>query len=342
MIDLVSIIIPTYNSKKYLNKCLDSLINQTYKNIEIILVDDGSDDGSEIICDEYKNNYGNIKVLHKQNAGVSSARNNGIKKASGKWIMFCDSDDWYEKNAVTNVVHASVKYNCDLVMPRCVGHYYDTNDEFIEKRYDDDDFILEMNISNMSNIFHTFYDSSLLFSTGCRLYKRNIILENNINFDENMNVLEDFKFNLDYLDCSKSAIHIDSVCYNYIVVDYKTYVNKRNNARNRLNSVKNIQEKLFSFLEEHNIEKKTKYYDFITSYWIMTIDSIINSNNVSVKEKSILLKEVYKEVNKVELSKMYNRKCIDTKYHIFFKSGFVFFYYVVEKLQNVKRYLIND
>lgn len=96
MTPLISIIIPVYNVEKYLHRCVDSVLNQTYKNIEVILVDDGSPDGSPAICDEYEQKDSRVKVLHKQNGGLSSARNAGMAIATGEYIGFVDSDDWIE------------------------------------------------------------------------------------------------------------------------------------------------------------------------------------------------------------------------------------------------------
>ena len=103
MKDLISVIVPVYNVEKYLNKCLDSIISQTYTNLEIILIDDGSTDNCGKICDEYASKDKRIKVIHKENAGVSSARNYGIQCATGDWIMFVDSDDWIEFDAINSI-----------------------------------------------------------------------------------------------------------------------------------------------------------------------------------------------------------------------------------------------
>ena len=94
--DLISIIVPVYNVEKYLVKCLESIINQTYKYLEIILIDDGSTDGSGRICDEYAKKDNRIKVSHKGNGGLSSARNVGLDMSAGQYIAFVDSDDWLE------------------------------------------------------------------------------------------------------------------------------------------------------------------------------------------------------------------------------------------------------
>ena len=94
---LISVIVPIYNVEKYLTKCIESIINQTYKNLEIILVDDGSPDKSPIICDEYAKKDNRIKVIHKKNGGLSDARNYGMSLATGEYISFIDSDDYIDE-----------------------------------------------------------------------------------------------------------------------------------------------------------------------------------------------------------------------------------------------------
>ena len=101
--ELISIIVPVYNVEKYLKKCIDSILNQTYSNIEILLIDDGSTDNSGIICDNFKKRDSRIKVVHKKNSGVSSTRNYGLDLATGKYISFVDSDDFVECDFIENL-----------------------------------------------------------------------------------------------------------------------------------------------------------------------------------------------------------------------------------------------
>ena len=99
MNELISIVVPVFNIKDYLIKCVESLVNQTYKNTEIILVDDGSTDGSELLCDKLKSTYPSVKAYHKKNGGLSDARNYGIIKSSGQYITFVDGDDYLHPKA---------------------------------------------------------------------------------------------------------------------------------------------------------------------------------------------------------------------------------------------------
>lgn len=113
---LVSVIVPVYNVYRFLKQCIESITRQTYSNLEIILVDDGSTDGSERICDEYFALDSRIKVIHQSNSGASVARNTGIKVAKGKYVYFCDGDDWIAKNAIETLMEHAEQTICDIVL----------------------------------------------------------------------------------------------------------------------------------------------------------------------------------------------------------------------------------
>lgn len=129
MNDLVSIIVPIYNVEKYLKRCVISLINQTYKNIEIILVDDGSTDNSRLMCDELKELDKRIRVIHKKNGGLSDARNVGINNAKGKYYSFIDSDDYITIDTIENLYKSMMKYDCDISICNMV-QFNDNNEIF--------------------------------------------------------------------------------------------------------------------------------------------------------------------------------------------------------------------
>ena len=116
--ELISIIVPVYNVKDYLKKCVDSILKQSYNNIEVILVDDGSTDGSSIICDELKAMDSRVLVIHKENGGLSDARNCGVKEAKGKYVCFVDSDDFVDKDFVKILYTNIVDKSCDIAICR--------------------------------------------------------------------------------------------------------------------------------------------------------------------------------------------------------------------------------
>lgn len=118
----ISIIVPIYNIKEFLPECVDSLVNQTLKDIEIILVDDGSTDGSSELCDLYAKKYSNIIAIHQKNQGQATARNNGVKIARGKYIQYVDGDDYITENACEALYNAAQKYDADIIRGDCLDH----------------------------------------------------------------------------------------------------------------------------------------------------------------------------------------------------------------------------
>ena len=128
----ISVVVPVYNVEEYLDQCVESLVGQTYKNLEVILVDDGSPDNCPAMCDEWAERDNRIKVIHKENGGVSSARNAALDIASGDYIGFVDSDDWIEPDMYEILIKNAKKYDADI--SRCAGlfDYCDRSEEYNE------------------------------------------------------------------------------------------------------------------------------------------------------------------------------------------------------------------
>ena len=128
--ELVSVVVPVYNVENYLNRCLDSIVSQTYKNIEVILVDDGSTDMSSSMCDEWRYRDNRIKVVNKKNAGLGEARNSGIENATGKYICFVDSDDYISKTLLKDI-EPYINQNIDLIKWKPI--FVDENGNILKK-----------------------------------------------------------------------------------------------------------------------------------------------------------------------------------------------------------------
>lgn len=131
---LISVVIPVYNVEKYLHECVDSVIRQTYKNLEIILVDDGATDSSGRICDEYLEKDERIAVIHQKNGGLSQARNKGLEESGGEYVYFLDSDDYIAENALGTLLEIAEKENCDFVFFDAVS-FADTDDFEVKQNY---------------------------------------------------------------------------------------------------------------------------------------------------------------------------------------------------------------
>lgn len=188
----VSVIVPVYNVEKYLDECIQSIINQTYSEFEVLIVNDGSTDRSGIICDKYAIQDSRIRVFHNRNEGVSYTRNFALEHAKGRWIIFVDSDDWLGPKCFENLLH-----NRADVQLRAVGYQMQNRrlewdkyepDERIFLRDKDFDFFYEEHIA-----------SGIVRAPWCKMFLRNVINEYNIRFDENMSFGEDTIFTLEYI-----------------------------------------------------------------------------------------------------------------------------------------------
>ncbi len=202
---MISVIVPVYNVEKYLHKCVDSIINQTYKDLEIILVDDGSPDNCPKICDEYAQKDNRIKVIHKENGGLSSARNAGLQVAIGDYIAFVDSDDYIDEHMYEKLLDALKSSNADFCM--CGDRTVDENGEEITRN----NFSAKMYF--IDEIIENFV-LPLKTAAWNKLYKREYIGENV--FPEGRVHGEDLVFQLSLLISETTMCVIPDVCYNYV------------------------------------------------------------------------------------------------------------------------------
>ncbi len=162
---LVSIIVPVYNVKKYLNRCIESLVNQIYRNIEIIIIDDGSTDGSSEICDYYAKLDDRIKVIHKKNDGLSSARNKGIEVSSGEYIGFIDSDDWIEPEMYSVLVRNILETESDVAdvgMKSVINEKPFHNRRETIKIFKDDEILVEYFLFDKSSVCRKLYSREII------------------------------------------------------------------------------------------------------------------------------------------------------------------------------------
>ena len=331
--ELISVVVPVYNAETTIEKCIDSLLAQTYSNIELILVDDGSLDGSGGICKRYAEADKRVRYIRKENGGVSSARNRGIDEAKGAYISFCDSDDWFEENAIESLYNAAKTYDCEYVIPRCRGYHYSV-DGILEKVVcDNDSFFACMSAETFAVDFHKYYDSNLCYSTGCRLYKICFLRQHQIYFDEKMNVLEDFNFNLQCFSFASKVVHITPVLYNYIVVNQKEYGFKRNNIEALKRSVQTVYCSFENLFACKSIPFEQKYYNFILSYWILTIQNVLHNNE---KEKAKQIHEICTEISSKNLYEKCKKENIDTSYKVLFKTKSLFLFKIVKTLKKWK------
>lgn len=226
MID-VSIIVPVYKVEKYLPQCIESLINQTLRNIEIILIDDGSPDHCGAMCDEYASKDERIKVIHKLNGGVSAARNDGLSAASGEWVLFCDSDDWIETAACEKLYRAGTENNADIVIGDMVEvlngtckYKYVYREEFVLSNKADIDYLIQGNFyCSYCPLSHAKYSTAGIGTIWNKLFRRTLLINNNIYFDLLVKGYWDDAIFVSYcMSNAKKIVYIQQPIYNYRII----------------------------------------------------------------------------------------------------------------------------
>lgn len=310
MNELISVIVPVYNVEKYIRGCIDSIIGQTYNNLEIIIVNDGSLDESGKICDEYLKKDNRIKVIHKENSGVSSARNIGIKNSTGKWIAFVDSDDWIEKNYFEELLKVAIENDAEVVL--CGYNRITANKK--EKIHNSGQLINDNSREFLIKILNpqTGYGFCHM-----KLYKKSIIKDNL--FDTSLKVGEDALFN------EKIALNITKACflekslYNYRI-NPNSVVRKFDEeyAIKYLNSMKNNKNYLMQVYQDDN-EIWQNYYNFVAFHVLLiAVNYCYNLLNKGKKSKKYL-KEVckYKEFKEGIEKSIYNNLSITRKITLF-------------------------
>lgn len=237
---MFSVIVPIYNVEKYLPQCIESVLSQTFKDFELLLIDDGSPDNSGVICDDYAKKDNRIKVIHKKNEGVSVARNKGMEVATGKYIWFLDSDDFMVNSAMKSIMDF-IENQHDADMITC-AHYNNFSDGKLEIKY------LPYPTSDKCMNRHNYY-RNLYMSSGAywapwkNIYKKEIIDNNNLSFAADVTCAEDCDFFMRFVECANNYAF-----FNEPVVHYRT---------NREGSVTNVMSRKAI---EDRLNVYAKYY----------------------------------------------------------------------------------
>lgn len=258
----VTIIVPIYNAQATLRRCVESVLNQEFADFELILADDGSRDGSAAICDQFAREDGRVRVLHKENSGVSDTRNQAMAQARGEYLQFLDADDWITPNATKLLAQAARDHQCDLV----ISDFYRVVGERVSPKGDiDEDGPLtreEFAAHMMENPADFYY--GVLWN---KLYRRDIIQEHRLKMDPEISWCEDFLFNLEYIRHAQRFFALHVPIYYYV----KT---KGSLASQGLSISKTVRTKLMLFeyynqfyktvLDEAEYEKRRlKVYRFL-------------------------------------------------------------------------------
>ena len=317
---LISIIVPVFNAQNYIEKCIKSIICQTYIDWELLLVDDGSTDSSYEICKKYINKK--INVFHKNNGGVSSARNYGLKKSKGDYIVFIDADDYVDKNYLKNL-YDNIRDN-DLVVSGYKEVY--SNGKVNKRNFGKKDMTMEY----IKNKFDELYLSNFLNSPFNKLYKKSLI---NCTFNENQILGEDLLFNLQYIKNCKHIISINNTDYNYVI--------NNTSATNKYNS-KAIYNLLFIKKELENMCKKMNYYEngSINEIFLKNICGCIqlllesdNKYNYKVNELKSIKYEIKNQ--NIYISKANNLSTLQKIIYYLFRKDYLLFLYLFINIRKI-------
>lgn len=300
---LVSVIIPVYNAESSIKNCLETITSQSYKKLQIIVVNDGSTDDSMYLVEKMINNDNRIILINQNNLGVSAARNCGIRNADGKFITFVDADDELSHNMIETMVEYQFEYNVDLVKTSIrhvevngkVNIYASTQEHYYPSRN-----------SIMSNFFEIL--SNELNSPVAKLYKCNVIQDNSIFFDENLDLAEDLHFNLHYLEKIDSAYFNPNDFYIYKKTHSQlTKKYRRNLFEQRIVSI-NLMEQ---FLLKHKLKPEMIYF-MIVKLVVASAMQDVQYNvpraqmHLSIR-KNLSRKKVTEAIVKYRATNMYER-----------------------------------
>lgn len=321
MSNLFSVIIPVYNVKPFLQRCLDSVWKQSYHDFEVVIVDDGSTDGSGRICDQYAERYSQCKVIHQENKGLAAARNTGLQYASGKYILFVDSDDYIEKEMLTKAYYYMEEQG------------YDTFSFAMRRVNEQGEYLFEMafidgigsySLHDRKNFLLTLFLQYKLGWEACiYVYRRDLIERKGIRFVENMKYAEDMPFTFEYMLYAKNAIKIPDMLYNYT---------RRDASITQMISVEQMVDGIFKGVFEvmwlKVKEESYLYYAALLKYFVPTILQTIDI---------VKFREIMKCVDNQQLQKKQWESIIENKAIIQFfwgKTG--------KKICDVAKYLLND
>jgi glycosyltransferase involved in cell wall biosynthesis len=270
----ISVIIPVYKVEKYLERCIDSVLAQTFVDFECILVNDGSPDNCPLICDEYAKKDRRIKVVHKENGGVSSARNAGLDIAQGEWITFIDSDDWVDEEYLELMYNNAVKNNCDLSI--CRMQMFDENSETVKENKPSSIMFFDKNFAKKTLLGFKHFTTSAV----CKLVKRTLVCKNNVRFDTSIKICEDGLFWFEIIDKIDRIVYDSTSCYNYLQHENSALYSPKAVDNYMTNFI--ATKKMAEIETNKSVLRKIKSYEALVARYLC---SILSQPDRFVKEK---------------------------------------------------------
>lgn len=285
---LLSVIVPVYKAEKYIDRCINRILNQTLKSLELILVDDGSPDNSGVICDEYAKKDARVKVIHKENGGAASARNAGLDLAEGKYIGFCDSDDYINCDMYETLI--SVMEENNLATIECLANVYDLEGNIVEPEKDDRKLTVITEEDAIKNVFVHKGNVSL----AVRVTKAEYI--KGIKIPEGRRV-EDFYFTIELLKKTKGTAVYNYPFYNCILSDGS--VTRAGGGSIYLDAIYFFERSVeFLSADEFDYKKEQDFFLF-KAYYLLFISSYKNERVKFKKEFLQYKKDIQRNISLV-------------------------------------------
>lgn len=254
---LISVIVPVYNAQEYLKKCLDSVLEQTYSNWELFVIDDGSIDQSLAVCQEYAKKDSRIQVLHQENAGVSAARNLAIDLAQGEFLCFLDADDWILPGLLESLLQTQREHGAQLVVTG-----YSKVDPLKGEKKDWPAVNAVLRDREFFERFGELYDKTLLSGPCFKLYENAVIQREGIRFDPALSLGEDLTFNLQYYEFCKTVCLVEDCLYCYRTVADTSLTTRFNPQKSALQF--QLYQKVREFCRRHDcLEQSTPYLNAV-------------------------------------------------------------------------------
>jgi len=296
---LITIVVPVYNTEKYLDRCITSIINQTFKDIEIILINDGSTDNSLKIMYEYASKDDRIKIIDQVNKGLSATRNTGIKAANGRYILHIDSDDWIEPDMCEVMYKKANKYDADIVTSHV---YFDYPNKTILKKEP------YKKTGNFNDFLMTFTVKRGINSVWNKLIKRDLYLSHNIKHFEDISLGEDSSALLRLIVFARTIVTVNKAFYHYDIKTSSMTGNTQKNVLEYLNSLSKVEE----FYRQNGINN---YLFPLLRLKIAYINLYGNMHNTA--DAYMKLKEKFiADIKPIMSNSYFNRLCL--KYKCFF------------------------
>lgn len=306
---LVSIIVPIYNVEKYLDRCIQSVLNQSYENLEIILVDDGSPDRSSEICDEYRKSDQRIIVVHKENGGLSDARNAGLILAKGKYIIFLDSDDYIEHTMVEDAVTVLEKNNSDIVIWGYYADFVDEDENLISSKTINPSISGNYLKSDFYEVTITNEIIGILGYAWNKMYKKSLLLNNDFKFTKGLSLIEDIEFNGPVLTSAERITFIEKPYVHYMqrsreTLGTKFYENYYELKKMAMNTVESMLSEWGKTDCEISKIKSILLYNTLKS----TTRLLSKAENYTKDEKDIYLKTLLNKSDVQDILSAYSPK----------------------------------